>query len=491
MEGGERRGRRKERGRGRFSEISWLALSACSSLQSPLSLALPLSSLSSSSLSHLISLFSPQFVWLKKKHLHGPRALLDLPQTVIPRSYSPGGPSPNIPHNPPTTPVSELSSGSRASTPNPTQSRLNANAPPFIPSGLSALGDKTGSPDPAEEGREERGGGSLSPVGRDSGTSSQQPQLQDEGASVPVQTVGVPTPSLPSTSSTQSAEPEASGRQTEPAGPPSVCSSVSDAARSPNSTPLNSPLGPTHNHLSQSLGSPSHSQPPSKEPPSDTTQQISSERGAEGTLDHTPTATPIPRTNHCLPAPPPAQSTSPPATHHTLTPTNSPSQPHNTHTVPPNTQGPTANTQGSPGTRHTVTSSPSHNGTHHTTTMPAKPKTWAAVVSNTTWGLSSPVLPPTAGVGTGNIGEGEGVKCGGGEGMEEGKGESGEGLETGEREGTNDAPVKLKPSSHLRSLGGTCAMWCVHNVCFAFTLFLPFLCSCLSSLSFPLTFQSN
>ena len=487
-------------------------VSSVSSLHSPPLLLLPLSLLSPPHPLFLLPLplhlsLPPQFVWLKKKGLHAPQSLLDIPQTVIPRSYSPGGPSPNIPHNPPTTPVSELSSGSRASTPNPTQSRLNANAPPFIPSGLSALGDKSGSPDPAEEGGREGEEGSLSPVGTDSGASSQ-PELHDEGASVPVQTVGVPTPSLPSTSSPQSAESEASGRQTEPAGPPSVCSSVSDAARSPNSTPLNSPLGTAHNHLPQSVGSPSHGQPPPKQPHPDTARQDSPERGAENTLDHTPTATPIPRTNHCLPA----QSTvvnSPPATHHTITPTTSPPQPNNTHTVPPNTQGPAANTQGSPGTRHTVTPSPSHNSTPHTATMPAKPKTWAAVVSNSGGGQSSQVSPPTAGVRTGNGGEGGGVKCVGGEGMEEGKGRvgkggGGEGLETGGGEGTSDTPsAKLKPSPHLRSLGGMCMQCGVSVKCADFlpslppSLFPPSLPLSHApvhplSLSFPLTLsQSN
>ena len=56
--------------------------------------------------------------------------LLSVPAQV--RSYSPGGSSPNIPPNPPTTPVEDAT--------RVTPSKLNVNAIPFVPSHVSVIG---------------------------------------------------------------------------------------------------------------------------------------------------------------------------------------------------------------------------------------------------------------------------------------------------------------------------------------------------------------
>ena len=136
-----------------------------------------------------------QFGWQRKKRnncLH--HSLLKTPEKVTPRCYNLGGSSPNLPRNPPTTPVSELNS--RGTSPNPTMpSKLNANAPPFIPCSSPEPGNETASGMEQElssvrAALEER---LATPTNRKTSGS----EFVEE-CSTPIQTVGVPTPSLPS-----------------------------------------------------------------------------------------------------------------------------------------------------------------------------------------------------------------------------------------------------------------------------------------------------
>ena len=91
--------------------------------------------------SHPHTLTHWQFGWQKKKQncLHG--SLLVTPDKLAPKSYNQGGASPNLPLKPPTTPVSVVTS--RGTSPAPL-SRLNANAPPFIPGSSPEPGNGTG-----------------------------------------------------------------------------------------------------------------------------------------------------------------------------------------------------------------------------------------------------------------------------------------------------------------------------------------------------------
>jgi len=64
---------------------------------------------------------------------HFPSAMLDIPEPLERRVYSSGAASPNIPPNPPTSPVEGESMDPRGS------SKLNVNAPAFVPANLSII----------------------------------------------------------------------------------------------------------------------------------------------------------------------------------------------------------------------------------------------------------------------------------------------------------------------------------------------------------------
>ena len=94
------------------------------------------------------SSFGQQFTWQRHQHVdcrsgdarcglqHFPSAMLDIPEPLERRVYSPGALSPNIPPNPPTSPVEGEDGDPRMS------SKLNVNAPAFVPASLSVI-DKT------------------------------------------------------------------------------------------------------------------------------------------------------------------------------------------------------------------------------------------------------------------------------------------------------------------------------------------------------------
>ena len=396
-------------------------------------------------------IISHQFGWQRKKSCHlnnSSRGLLKTPQKIAPPSYSPGAPSPNIPQNPPTTPVSDFES--RGPSPNPLQSRLNANAPPFVPNSLSdqsgslspstgegesthlsgvgrnlrpALSDSAGGEAGAEkaapqggpdegstvgggEGGEKELGGSERTSSSASSSNTVGAELQADGGSVPIQTVGLPTPSLPTTTGVPSTESDVVCRQVQPAAPPSVCSSMSDAARSPNSTPLHSPLG-THHQLPLSHLSPSHT--------------------------HSSTSTIL---------------------------TMSPEQPEHRERED-SAVTPTRKAQTPQGTHHSSTV------TTVTNITPQKPKTWASIVSKSGSGsvqLTTPTTPTAVKEGReegGREGPGEGLREVGGKGGRDGPGEvlrevGGKGGRDGEDETKSSGNLtQSKPSAHMESLGGS------------------------------------
>ena len=94
------------------------------------------------------SSFGQQFAWQRNQHVgcpsgdarcgiqHFPSAMLDIPEPLERRVYSPGALSPNIPPNPPTSPVEGEDGDPRM------LSKLNVNAPAFVPASLSVI-DKT------------------------------------------------------------------------------------------------------------------------------------------------------------------------------------------------------------------------------------------------------------------------------------------------------------------------------------------------------------
>ena len=88
-----------------------------------------------------------QFVWQSNRRVSGghppgdvacgiqhfPSAMLDIPEPLERRVYTSGAASPNIPPNPPTSPVEGESMDPRGS------SKLNVNAPAFVPANLSII----------------------------------------------------------------------------------------------------------------------------------------------------------------------------------------------------------------------------------------------------------------------------------------------------------------------------------------------------------------
>ena len=96
----------------------------------------------------VFSSFVHQFAWQRNQHVgcpsgdskcgiqHFPSAMLDIPEPLERRVYSPGALSPNIPPNPPTSPVEGEDGDPRM------LSKLNVNAPAFVPASLSVI-DKT------------------------------------------------------------------------------------------------------------------------------------------------------------------------------------------------------------------------------------------------------------------------------------------------------------------------------------------------------------
>ena len=210
-----------------------------------------LSSLSSC-LPCLLSLTpSVQFGWLRKKAnnncLHN--SLLKTPELAR-RCYNLGGASPNIPRNPPTTPVSELNSRGASPCPVGPLSKLNANAPPFIP---------CSSPEPGEDETlgVEQGLSSALEERLTTPTNQNSPSLGSEVAeesSTPVQTVAVPTPSLPSV-----AGGGVSVNETRTDAPPTSHSTSphSSTQQSPSSHPHSSPP-PPHSTQSTTPSSQTH-----------------------------------------------------------------------------------------------------------------------------------------------------------------------------------------------------------------------------------------
>lgn len=330
-----------------------------------------------------------QFRWQVKESNSFQSSLLKSLKKMTSPNYNQGGSiSPNIPRNPPTTPVSEFTS--RGVSPNPLQSRLNANAPPFVP-GTTADDSNSGNenndsmdPEPGQQHRPALNdvgtepvamGDRLAPPTVQMSCISSSTPVESEGSAVPIQTVGVPTPSLPSMTGARSTESDTVCRQVQPAASPSVCSSTSDAARSPNSTPLHSPPGTRH-QLSQS---PSHS--------------------------HSTVITVSPETTEGDPA------------------NNTPTPTHKAH----NPQG-------------------AHHSSTVTNVTPHKPKTWASIVGKSGSG-SSQVASPTNAVSVEEGREGRNEEATeGGDGGEEG--------EKGEGETSSVNSAQPAPSTHLKSLGG-------------------------------------
>ena len=73
--------------------------------------------------------------------VHFPSAsVLEIPETLPPPSYGSGSASPNIPPNPPTSPVEGVSTNVDARSP----SKLNVNAPAFVPSNFSIVDEMGG-----------------------------------------------------------------------------------------------------------------------------------------------------------------------------------------------------------------------------------------------------------------------------------------------------------------------------------------------------------
>lgn len=124
---------------------------------------------------------------------------------------------------------------SRGSSPNPVQSRLNANAPPFIPgSTADDPGSGNENNDPAESVREHHIATREEQPTSFCDSAPLESEVQAEGNSVPVQTVGVPTPSLPS----QSGESDATCREVQQAAPEAVKSPHSNSSGTQNQPPL-------------------------------------------------------------------------------------------------------------------------------------------------------------------------------------------------------------------------------------------------------------
>ena len=294
---------------------------------------------------------------------------------------------------------------------------------------------------------------------------------------VPMQTVGTPTPPLPSIFGSASAELDGEGsRVMEPPALSSVCSTVPSRPLSPptlaspiNKGPvLNHLVTPPHTHSSHQNTSHVKQAPP-------TVGHTTSGADLPCNSDHSPPATPPSRTNHTDPpssqVPPsslPVHTVTPSALPtHTLTPrggshlhTSAPSQNHNVtqHTVTPShhstqqtvtsSQHSTQHTVTPPhqGTEHKVTPSPHHQGIQHAVTTP-KAKSWAAIVGHSGCGQTSQAIP-TAGYGNSVC-----VKVEGGE-VEEG-GVRGEGRKGAAKTREESAAGLQKPcSAHLRSLGG-------------------------------------
>lgn len=345
-----------------------------------------------------------QFGWQGKKSHCLQNSLLKIPEKLTPRCCSPaacGIISPNIPRNPPTTPVSEFES--RGSSPNPVQSRLNANAPPFIPGTAqddpgsanenSGSGNENG--DTADSVREHdigtEEGQRLSPGLQTSASTPLGSEVQSEGSSTPVQTVGVPTPSLPSVEGSQSSNSEA-------------CRDVQQAAPEVVKSP----------HSNSSHSSSTQHQPP----------QV-----------HT-------SPSHPLPSPSSALTVLPEATGRTDSMTDPPSS---------------LSSHNPQDTHHTPTPHPSHHpqATHHTDTSTTahKPKTWASIVRKNGSG-STQIATPTTSTAVHNTEENKVERK---ELVKEGE---------GGREGATKREVKEEevassvnslhpsPSPHLRSLGG-------------------------------------
>lgn len=216
-----------------------------------------------------------QFGWQGKKSHCFQNSLLKIPDKLTPRCYSPGGSiSPNFPKNPPTTPVSEFES--RGSSPNPMPSRLNANAPPFIP-GTAADDPGSGAEncDGGECGEHDISTGEITtgevcPNIQTSFVADSTPlgsELQAEGNSTPVQTIGVPTPPMEEAEATESG---ALSREVQQAVP--GMGSTAEAEQTPQTNSPHSPC--THHQPPQTHTSPSHPLPsPSTVSPEPTGRQ--------------------------------------------------------------------------------------------------------------------------------------------------------------------------------------------------------------------------
>jgi hypothetical protein len=198
---------------------------------------------------------SLEFGWLRKKTnnncLHN--SLLKTPEKLTPRCYNLGGASPNLPRNPPTTPVSELNSRGASPCPVGPLSKLNANAPPFIPCSSPEPGDETlGTEQGHSSALEER---LTTPTNQNSPSPGSEVA---EESSTPVQTVAMPTPSLPSI-----AGGGVSVNETRTDAPPTSHSASphSSTQESPSSHPHSSPPPPHSTPSTQSTTPSSQTHP--------------------------------------------------------------------------------------------------------------------------------------------------------------------------------------------------------------------------------------
>lgn len=286
-------------------------------------------------------------------------------------------------------------------------SRLNANAPPFIP-GTTAddPGSGTENCDSAECGREhdvstgEVTTGAISPTIQTGCVADSAPlgsELQADGNSTPVQTIGVPTPSMEEAQATES---ETMCREAQQAAP--GMGSTADARQtpcpnSPHSTDIHHQPPQTHTSPSHLPSSPSTVLTVSPEP-----------TGRQDPMNDTLTSS------------------------------------HEAHNPP--------------GTHHTDTSTTAH-----------KPKTWASIVRQNGSG-SSQVATPTTCTAVHNVeenkverrelvkeGEGGGGRGGGGEEEEAGEGEK----IKKEEVASSINSTQPSPSAHLRSLGGKDVLSCL------------------------------
>lgn len=308
--------------------------------------------------------------------------MLDIPEPLERRVYSPGALSPNIPPNPPTSPVEGEDGDPRMS------SKLNVNAPAFVPASLSVI-DKTNMATGSQRSASDHAS-PFNPLKESNRDLNERIATNDRHVRSPDSHRGEETISSSSATGVQTIGQVTTNVPTSVSHPGNTGVSAPRTSSSSSSTPLSSPPPPPSS-LPQNKDASTLSPPPSNvrtvQPAQAQSIQpiISTQAEIPTSLNLTTVAPQITRHRSLSPHSPSSEAaaTSPSRTSHSPTPTPTVAE---------------------------VTTPPTANVTMPTGTLNPAPKSWASIVGGKS--LGSPITTtntprPTQVTTGGQKGEGE------------------------------------------------------------------------------------